>query len=274
MGFDLSAGEVGGAENPGSGCDGVTDYAAGITGAVDSLVVLAGQPAPGENLPVWCDTSGKLRRMTFDPVAVAHAYAAGAQEYAAKFAEDLANSAFDCSVLSDATSTLATPSVILDVGSGPGQVSAFVSQQGHRPLAVDLALEMLHVARTRLPIDAVRADVCHLPVVAGAANAAICWYSLHHLTRTLMPGVLGELRRTLARAGRLAIATHAGSGEEWHDVDSRGITEQVVVTYYRADELVDLVNAAGFEVLDVRTRDPLPHEHQVTKLYVTATTHP
>ena len=230
--------------------------------------------ASGENLHVRRGTSGKLRRMSFDPVAVAHAYAAGAEEYATKFSEDLANNAFDSSVLSDAISTLATPSLILDVGSGPGQVSSFVSQQGHRPLAVDLTLEMLLVARTRITVDSVCADVRYLPVVAGAANAAVCWYSLHNLTRTLMPDVLGELQRVLARAGRLAIATHAGSGEEWHDVDSRGITKRVVVTYYGAKELVDLVNAAGFDVIDVRTRDPLPHEHQVTKLYVTATTRP
>lgn len=208
--------------------------------------------------------------MTFDPAAVAHAYAAGAEEYANKFADDLSSNDFDGSILADAVAALSSGSLVVDVGSGPGQVSAFVHRHRHHPLALDLTPKMLDVARRRFAVDAVCADVRHLPLRAGAVGGAFCWYSLHNLTRPLMPAALSELRRILLRDGRLVIATHAGSGEEWHEFNAENATEHVVVTYYAPDELAGLVDAARFEVIDLRTRDPLPHEHQVRKVYVVA----
>jgi uncharacterized protein len=209
--------------------------------------------------------------VTFDAAAVANAYAAGAEEYATKFGDDLSENDFDSSILSEAVASLPNGSPILDVGAGPGQISSFVRRHGHHPLALDLTPEMLGLARQRLAVDAVCADVRHLPLRAAAVLGTFCWYSLHNLTRPLMPAVLAELRRVLLRNGRLLIATHAGTGEEWHEFNWEGVTEHVVVTYYAPDEIAGLVNAAGFDVTELQTRDPLPHEHQVRKVYIVAT---
>ena len=201
--------------------------------------------------------------------AIAHAYAAGAEEYARKFGDDLVTNALDRGVVDDAIAGLEARALVLDLGCGPGQVSAHVRAAGHAAVSIDLTLEMLRVARSRGAADVpVRADVQRLPVADARAGAAVCWYSLHNLPRTAMPAVLAELRRVLRVGGRLLIATHGGVGEELHATEWHGRPESIVVTYYAEQELEDLVRRARFGDVSARRRDPLPHEHQVEKLYV------
>lgn len=207
--------------------------------------------------------------MDVDLQAVAHAYASGAEEYARKFGDDLVTNEFDRGVVDEVIAGLEAGALVLDVGCGPAQVSAHVREAGFAAVSIDLTVEMLLVARARGAADAsVRADVQRLPIADASADAAICWYSLHNLPRTAMPAVLDELRRVLRIGGRLLIGTHAGVGEELHATEWQGRPESVIVTYYAEQELEDLVRRARFGGVRVRRRDPLPHEHQVEKLYV------
>ena len=207
--------------------------------------------------------------MDVDLQAIAHAYASGAEEYARKFGDDLVTNEFDRGVVDEAIAGLEAPALVLDLGCGPAQVSAHVRETGHAAVSIDLTLEMLLVARSRGAADApVRADVQRLPFADARAGAAVCWYSLHNLPRTAMPAVLAELRRVLRVGGRLLIGTHGGMGQELHATEWEGRPESMVVTYYAEQELEDLVRRARFGDVSARRRDPLPHEHQVGKLYV------
>jgi len=209
--------------------------------------------------------------MDVDLHAIVHAYAAGAEEYARKFGDDLVTNEFDREVLNEAIAGLAARARVLDIGCGPAQVSAHVREAGHAAVSIDLTLEMLLVARSRGAADsAVRADVQRLSVADGVADAAICWYSLHHLPRAAMPSALAEIRRVLRVGGRLLIGTHGGVGEQTHAVEWEGRAETVIVTHYVEQELKDLARRAGFQSVAAHRRDPLSHEHQVEKLYVTA----
>lgn len=208
--------------------------------------------------------------MDVDLSAIEHAYAPGAEEYARTFGDDLITNEFDCSVVDEAIGDLPPRALVFDIGCGPAQVSAHVREVGHTALSIDLTMEMLLVARSRGAADAaVRADVRRLPSADAVADAAVCWYSLHHLPRAAMPGALAELRRVLRVGGRLLIGTHCGRGEAFHATDWQGRPETVIVTYYAEQELRNLVRRAGFGGVTAHRREPLPHEHQVGKLYVT-----
>ena len=207
--------------------------------------------------------------MDVDLQAIAHAYGSGAEGYARKFGDDLVHNEFDRGVVDEAITGLQAQSLVLDIGCGPGQVSAHVRRGGHAAVSVDLTLAMLHVARARGAVRAVAcADVQRLPIATGRGDVAICWYSLHHLPRAAVPAVLAELRRVLRAGGRLLIGTHGGGGEELHPIEWQGSREHVLVSYYAEGELVELVGGAGFRTVAACRRDPLPHEHQAEKLYV------
>jgi len=78
--------------------------------------------------------------------------------------------------------------------------------------------------------------------------------------------VLREFRRVLRPGGGLLLATHEGTGEYVAD-DDLGIRG----TLYAASQLDRAVAGTGFADVQVRRRDPLPHERQSGRLYVTAT---
>src|SRR4051812_9472727 len=122
----------------------------------------------------------------FDRDAIAHAYAVGAEWYASKFGNELSSNEFDRFVVKELVDGLAVGSSVLDVGCGPAQVSAFVQAHGHRPVAVDLTLEMLLIARRRLANEIlVCADLRFLPLAAASFDAAVSWFSLHNLPRAM-----------------------------------------------------------------------------------------
>jgi hypothetical protein len=94
------------------------------------------------------------------------------------------------------------------------------------------------------------------------------FYVLHHLPREDLPLALAELGRVLVPGGGLLLATHEGSGEFFAD-GHPGITG----TLYSGAELDRALTGAGFGSVQVRTRDPLPHERQSGRVYVIAAAH-
>ena len=209
--------------------------------------------------------------MTFDRRAVLHAYEALVDGYAARFGDDLEASALDRAVLDRALDMLGPSARILDLGCGPGQVGSYVMERGCHPIGLDLTPAMLDVARQLSPhVALVNGDALELPVRDGGLDGAIAWFSLHNLPRSLLGQAVSEVRRSLRREGVFVMVTHAGSAEDVIDHDWHGTTEHVVVTYYDADQLRSTLGRHRLEIVDVRSREPMEHEHAVTKLFITA----
>jgi ubiquinone/menaquinone biosynthesis C-methylase UbiE len=209
--------------------------------------------------------------MTFDPRAVVHAYELIADGYAGRFGGDLAVGTMDRAVLDAALGSRGPSGRVLDLGCGPAPVASYVMGRTRGAVGVDLTPAMLAVARrcsSRIPL--VNGDVLSLPLRDGAADGAIAWFSLHNLPRSLLGQAVGEVRRALRPEGVFVIATHAGRGHDVVEHVWRGTTEDVIITYYDADQLRAALGRHRFEVLDVQSREPRAHEHAATKLFVTA----
>jgi uncharacterized protein len=212
-----------------------------------------------------------MARDGFDPAVVRSAYDAIAPEYAEKFGGDLDGLELDTELLGRIAAT-AAGGPVLDIGCGPAQAGAYLAARGARVLGVDLSAGMLAAAAARhgaLGLRVTCADLRRLPVRSRCCAAVTLFYVLHHLPREDLPLALGELRRVLAPGGGLLLATHEGAGEFVADdhPDIRG-------TLYSAAELDRALTAAGFGSVQARTRDPLPHERQSGRIYVTATAVP
>lgn len=220
------------------------------------------------------DDAGTVSRSgtTFDPRAVVHAYEIVADGYASRFANDLDASAFDRAVIDGALDLLGPSARVLDLGCGPGQVAAYVMERGLDAVGVDLTPAMLNVARRlRSQLPLVNGDLLHLPVRDGGVDGVIAWFSLHNLPRSLLDQVVSEVSRSLRPGGVFVMVTHAGVGQEIVEHDWHGTTEEdVVITYYDADQLRSVLGRHHLEVVEVRSRKRPEHEHAVTKLFITA----
>jgi SAM-dependent methyltransferase len=203
----------------------------------------------------------------FDPAVVRDAYDAIAPEYAAKFGADLERLELDRALL-DFLAATAAGGLVLDVGCGPAQAGGYLAAQGSRVLGLDLSARMLASAVARhgaLGFRAARADLRQLPLLSRSCAGATSFYALHHLPREDLPTALSEFGRVLAPGAVLLLATHEGTGEFAAEgrPDIRG-------TLYTGQELEDALTRVGFRSVQIRSRDPLPHERQSGRVYATA----
>lgn len=209
---------------------------------------------------------------SFDSDAVRRSYEAVAEEYAAAFADDLSQLPLDRQVIDDVARIARPTQPIVDLGCGPGQVGAYLRGAERAVIGVDLAARVLAVARRRQPdLSFAAGDLRRLPLRDGSCSGAVAFYSLQHLPRAGLPDALVEIHRVLAAGALLAIAAHLGEGELSSPTDWMGHqVESMCVTLFGRDELHEVLAATAFTVETVRYRDPLPHEYQGPRIYVTA----
>jgi ubiquinone/menaquinone biosynthesis C-methylase UbiE len=206
----------------------------------------------------------------FGAAAVRAAYDLTAEGYAEAFANDLLRLPVDRAVLDSVAERLDGESPVLDLGCGPGQVGQYLMDHGLRVVGLDLALQMLRVARRRTGNRSLAVgDMRSAPLGSESIAGVVAFYSIHHLPRSELGIALAEVRRILKPNGLFVVATHLGESEVYSSEFLGHQIETVGGTLYRNDELVDELQSQSFVVEDVRSRDPLPNEHQSKRIYLT-----
>lgn len=113
--------------------------------------------------------------------------------------------------LLDAASVSAKMS-ILDVGCGPGYVSAVVAERGATPIGLDFSKEMIAIAKRMLPrIDFREGDAQNLPFADASFDRVVANFSLLHLAEP--ERAMAEGARVLKPGGRFAFTTWAKVSE-------------------------------------------------------------
>jgi SAM-dependent methyltransferase len=207
----------------------------------------------------------------FEMRVVRDAYDSVAEDYAYAFADDLRRLPVDLAVLDEAAVHLRGGAAVLDLGCGPAQVGHYLAERGVRIFGADLSSGMLDLARRRTLVQAVAcADMRSLPCRSGSLAGVIAFYSIQHVPRAELAGVLDELRRVLRPRGLLVLAAHLGEGEVFSDEFLGHQIERTGATLYARTELERALHGHSFKVETVRQRGPLPHEHQSRRLYLIA----
>lgn len=137
---------------------------------------------------------------------------------------------------------------VVDVGCGPGHVTAHLASLGVDVTGVDLSPKMVEVARRQHPDQRFSVgSMTALDFPDGSLGGLVAWWSIFHLPPEELPALFAEFRRTLAPGGRLLLGFHVG--------DERLSPETAYghpVTYdaYLLDpgQVADLLGQAGFEV--------------------------
>jgi SAM-dependent methyltransferase len=206
----------------------------------------------------------------FDAAAVRAAYDVTAEDYAEAFADDLLRLPVDREVLDSVAELLGGDSPVLDLGCGPGQVGQYLMERGLRVVGLDLALQMLLVARRRTGNRSLACgDMRSTPLGSESFSGVVAFYSIHHLPRSALGIALAEIRRILKPAGLFVVATHLGESEVYSSEFLGHQIETVGGTLYKNHELLDELQSHSFVVEDVRYRDPLPNEHESKRIYLT-----
>lgn len=135
---------------------------------------------------------------------------------------------------------------VLDVGCGPGQVTAYLAERGLDVSGVDLSPAMIDNARRLHPQCRFSvSSATDLELADGSLGGVLGWWSLFNLPREVLPQVLGLFARALKPGGHFLTATHVGEGDV---VRTEAYGRQGVrwTTHkWRPEEFVAVIERAG-----------------------------
>jgi ubiquinone/menaquinone biosynthesis C-methylase UbiE len=205
----------------------------------------------------------------FDASVVRAAYDIVAEDYAEAFADDLLRLPLDREVLDTVVQRIAAGESVLDLGCGPGQVGQYLAERGLVVVGMDLAQQMLQVARRRTGNGRMACgDMRSMPFRPGAFSGVVAYYSVHNLPRPALRTAFAEIHRILKPSGSFVVATHLGEGEVYSNEFLGHDIETVGGILYRDDELLAVLDSHSFVVEEVHYRDPLHHEHNTRRIYL------
>jgi hypothetical protein len=164
---------------------------------------------------------------------------------------------------------------VVEVGSGPGHITAYLADRGADATGIDVSPEMVAEARRRFP--RLRFEIGDLrrlgrPPASSGWAAVLAWYSLIHLAASELPDAIEALTRPLDPGGWLVLALHAG--EEVRHVDEF-LGHEVDLDYVLHDptHVVNALEAAGLTDPEWYLRGPIPtHSETTHRLYIIART--
>ncbi len=199
-------------------------------------------------------------------------YDAVATGYADHLADELPDLPFETWLL-DRVVTHAAGRPVVEAGSGPGHVTAYLADRGAEASGIDLSPAMVAEARRRFPGHSFEVgDLRRLsrPATSAGWAAVLAWYSLIHLAASELPAAVAALARPLAPGGWLVLGLHAGAEvrhlDDWF---SAGVDLDFVL--HEPASVVGVVEAAGLVDVEWYLRGPVADRGETSqRLYVIA----
>jgi SAM-dependent methyltransferase len=139
---------------------------------------------------------------------------------------------------------------VLDVGCGPGTVTAYLAGRGLDVTGVDLSPRMIDNARRLYP--QCRFDVAsatELDLAEASLGGVLGWWSLFNLPRDVLPQVLARFARALKPGGHLITATHVGDADLVRTEAYGGVAVRWTTHQWRPEQLVALIEEAGLRLV-------------------------
>lgn len=158
---------------------------------------------------------------------------------------------------------------VVEVGCGPGHVTAFLAARGADVRGLDLSPAMIAEARRRFP--GLRFEVGDLHALpAGTLGAVVAFYALVHLEAAALRRAIVALAEALAPGGLLLLALHVGE-ERLSPPELFGVPVSLTWIFHPSDVVYAAVRDAGLELREALVREPYAGaEHASRRAYVLA----
>ncbi len=179
-----------------------------------------------------------------------------AEEYAARFFDELAHKPLDRALLDCFAEQVRELGPVAELGCGPGQIARYLRERGVSILGIDLSAEMVALARRLTPeITFRQGTMLALDVEDGAWGGIVAFYSIIHLPPDDLPQALAEFHRALRPGGLVLLSFHVGD-ERVHADEFLGKPVAIDAYFYQPETIEGHLRAAGFTIEARLERQP------------------
>jgi SAM-dependent methyltransferase len=193
-----------------------------------------------------------------------------AEAYAARFFRELDEKPIDRALLDLFAAEVRGGGAVADVGCGPGQVARYLAERGVDACGIDLAPEMVRVARALSPSLAFEVgSLLALPRADRSLAGAAAFYAIVNLPPDDVARALVELHRVLAPGAPMLLAFHLGD-QRLHVDEMLGHAVSLDFWFFTRAFVDEQLRAAGFTIDLWLERRPYPTEHPSTRAYAWA----
>lgn len=145
--------------------------------------------------------------------------------------------------------------VVLELGCGPGTVSAALAD-GRHYTGVDLSAGQLMLARERLPdADFIQGDFTNIELPSGAFDAVVAFFVFNHLPRAEHAPMFERVRSWLRPGGRFMLSLGASDTDDEVEQDWLGVP--MFFAGFEPDANERSLLDAGFELELSETRSEI-----------------
>ncbi|OLT49171.1 methyltransferase [Saccharomonospora sp. CUA-673] len=138
---------------------------------------------------------------------------------------------------------------IVDVGCGPGYVARYLHDAGVETFGIDLAPEMVTIARRDHPhIHFRQGTMTDLDLEDRSVGGVVAFWSTIHIPDDSMPHVAGEFFRVLRPNGCVLIGFHVGDAIQHSSTGYTGAPISVDTHRRRPGTMSDWLREAGFRI--------------------------
>lgn len=139
---------------------------------------------------------------------------------------------------------------VLDVGCGPGTVTAYLAERGLDVSGVDLSPRMIENARRLHPECRFSvASATELDLAEATLGGVLGWWSLFNLPRDVLPQVFAGFARALKPGGHFITGTHVGDEDVLRTEAYGGVPVRWTTHRWQLEQFVDLIEQAGLRTV-------------------------
>ena len=177
--------------------------------------------------------------------------------------------------LEEMARSLPPAAAVLDLGCGPGvPVTRWLARRGYTVTGVDISAQQLELARQQVPgATFLKADMAALDFPPATFDAVVAFYSIIHVPRGEQPALLRRVHGWLKPGGPF-LATWATGSWEGSESDWEGWGAPMWWSHYGQDDNLDMLRAAGFDILSAQVRTHTFAGGAETWLWTLATARP
>jgi len=174
--------------------------------------------------------------------------------------------------LAEFLSMLPKSGKILDAGCGTGADADYMASRGFKVIGVDLSGEMVRLARKSYPgADFKIMDMRRLRFGPKSFSGILSAYSIIHLPKKDVPGMLKKFHGLLKPGGVLYVAVQEGQSREIMATEPFKPDEKMFLNIFSRPEITSLIEHAGFSIIKTHERMPINRdEFAFRKLYIIA----